>query len=300
MENNSLMEALESNANLLYDVINDLLPSPEKAMSYQSRLFEAMRYSSLSLGKRLRPFLLASSASLFGVGQTSYLHAAAAIEFIHTYSLIHDDLPSLDDDDTRRGKPSCHVKFDEATAILAGDSLLTYAFEILSNPLIHADPSVRCELIQAVSKAIGFRGMVGGQMMDILSETSKLTIDEVAHMQRMKTGALFTVACEIGAILGKAPMHQRNSLKAYAQAIGLAFQITDDLLDVEIVEVVAHKTSRKNKSAGKATFVTALGIEKARNQAVMLSEQAIMHLESFDKRADNLRKLAKFIVERKS
>jgi len=296
----NLENRLRETSELLGDRMDMLLPDPVKARIGEARLYEAMRYSALSPGKRLRPFLVVSSAGIFGVGNTSSLQTAAAIEFIHAYSLIHDDLPAIDDDDTRRGRPSAHIQFDEATAILAGDALLTLAFEVLADMTTHADPMVRCELIQSLAKAAGPRGMVAGQMMDLVSETENLTMDEIAHLQRMKTGALFAISCEAGAILGKAAPRLRNALRGYAQDIGLAFQITDDILDYTKGRSPARARSetRENKSAGKPTFVTAMGLDKAKTHARMLTNQAIMHLEVFDKKADILRELARFVVER--
>jgi len=263
-------------------------------------ILEAMRYSALSGGKRLRPFLVVCSANLFGVSEKSAIEAACAIEFIHTYSLIHDDLPAMDNDDLRRGKPSCHKAFGEAAAILAGDGLLTYAFQVLSSPNLHPDPAVRCELINALAQASGSWGMVGGQMMDIEAEKQNLSVDEIIRLQRLKTGELFAVSCEAGAILGKAPSMMRKLLRAYAHDMGLAFQITDDLLDAEGTRAETGKAVGKDKDAGKATLVTGMGIERARDHAQLLIDQAISHLDVFDKKADNLRELAKFVISRKS
>ena len=264
------------------------------------RVLEAMRYSTLSGGKRLRPFLTVSCASLFGVSLESAIEAAAAIEFIHTYSLIHDDLPAMDNDDLRRGKPTCHKQFDEATAILAGDGLQAYAFQILSSPRTHADPNVRCELVHSLAIASGCWGMVGGQMMDMEAHNQKLSMDEIIRLQRMKTGELFAVSCEAGAILGKAPAMMKKMLRAYAHDMGLAFQITDDLLDVEGTRTSTGKGVRKDKIKGKATLVASMGVERARDHADMLSKQAISHLGVFDKKADNLRALAQYVVSRKA
>lgn len=266
----------------------------------EAKVLEAMRYSALSGGKRLRPFLTVSSASLFGVSMESALQAAAAIEFVHTYSLVHDDLPAMDNDPLRRGKPSCHVKFGEAAAILAGDGLLTLAFEVLADPNVHADAAVRCEMIRSVAQAAGYTGMVGGQMMDLEAEHKKLSLDEIIRLQRLKTGELFAVSCEAGAILGKAPSAMRNRLKAYANDMGLAFQITDDLLDAEGSRVETGKEVNKDKNAGKATLVSVMGIERAREHAQFLVKQAISHLDTFDKKADHLRMLAEFVITRRS
>lgn len=288
----TLDEALLNTAEALYDKMDALLPEPE--IGKGRRLLEAMRYVALSHGKRLRPFLTVSTANLFGVSKSSALQTAAAIEFIHAYSLVHDDLPAMDDDNIRRGQPSCHVKYDEATAILVGDSLLTLAFEIISDPSTHFDAQVRCELIEAIAKASGHRGMVGGQMLDLSANHNRMSINEITRLQRMKTGALFVVSCEAGAILGKASKSLRNAVRGYANDLGLAFQITDDLLDQE-----SDADERMDKSAGKATFVSMLGVDKAREQAKILSEQAIRHLHMFDSRADILRELAHFLVDRK-
>ena len=265
----------------------------------EETILEAMRYSTLSGGKRLRPFLTVCSANLFGVSFEAAIEAASAIEFIHTYSLIHDDLPAMDNDDLRRGKPTCHKAFGEAAAILAGDGLLTYAFQILASPKVHADASVRCELISALAVASGCWGMVGGQMMDLEAENKQLSLEEIIRLQRMKTGELFAVSCEAGAILGKAPGMMRKLLRAYAHDMGLAFQITDDLLDVEGTRTHMGKTVRKDKIAGKATLVSVMGVERAREHAQILIRQAISHLDVFDKKADHLRALAEFVISRK-
>jgi farnesyl diphosphate synthase len=274
-------------------------PEEQNEVRGEETILDAMRYSTLGGGKRLRPFLTMCSAGLFGVSGDSAIEAAAAIEFIHTYSLIHDDLPAMDNDDLRRGKPSCHKAFGEAAAILAGDGLLTYAFQVLSSPKVHADTAVRCELIGALAQASGCWGMVGGQMMDLEAENKQLSLEEIIRLQRLKTGELFAVSCEAGAILGKAPGMMRNLLRAYAHDMGLAFQITDDLLDVEGTRSQVGKGVRKDKIAGKATLVSVLGVERAREHAQILTKQAISHLDVFDKKADNLRALAEFVVSRK-
>lgn len=270
---------------------------PEAGIA-ERRLFDAMRWGSLNGGKRLRPFLATCSAFLFGVDDRSALRAAAAIEFIHCYSLIHDDLPAMDDSDLRRGYATVHKKFDDATAILAGDALLTYAFEILADPETHQDPHVRCALITAVSKASGANGMVGGQMLDLIAETTPLDIGAITRLQRMKTGELIAVSCEMGAILGKAAPPQRHALRAYAHDLGLAFQIIDDLLDAEGSEAKTGKPVGRDDVAGKATFVTILGKERARAQAHLLADQAIRHLNIFEGRAKHLEQVARFVVER--
>ena len=314
-----LQNALAEISEKLDRVMDELLPSPlavaNKVISLHSReeetavtappsgeakVMEAMRYSALAGGKRLRPFLTVESAKLFGVNPDAAIMTAAAIEFVHTYSLIHDDLPAIDNDDFRRGKPSCHKQFGEAAAILAGDALLTYAFEVLSHPGVHPDPSVRCELIRSLARAAGVRGMVGGQMMDIDAEHQSMEADEIIRLQRLKTGELFAVSCEVGAILGKAPDAMRARLSRYAHDIGLAFQITDDLLDVEGTRTTTGKGVKKDKIAGKATLIGVLGIDRAREQANTLATQAVEHLSAFDHRADALRTLAQYVVSRKS
>ncbi len=295
-----LFEELEKTSNLIYDKMDDLIPEIDGSRVGESRLSRAMRYTALSEGKRIRPFLVMKSAGLFGVSESSAAQVASAIEFIHAYSLIHDDLPALDDDDVRRGKPSCHVAFDEATAILAGDALLTYAFEVISHPSTHADSKVIAELVQSVAKAIGAGGMIGGQMIDIMSEDKELNIEEITRLQRMKTSALFAISCESGAILGKAPFTLRNALRGYAYDIGLAFQITDDLLDAQISN--DDESQRVNKSEEKGTYVSIMGVEKSKKQTEMLCEQAISHLEVFGKspQSELLKDLARYIVNRKN
>lgn len=294
----TLRAALEEATTLVDEQLDDLLPPVRKDRVGERRLAEAMRYATLSPGKRLRPFLVVQSARLFGVSQASALQVAAAVELIHSYSLIHDDLPALDNDDLRRGQPSCHKKYDEATAILAGDALLTLAFEVLSHPTTHGDSGVRASLVLSISEACGVKGMIGGQIMDLISERRELNIEEITRLQRMKTGALFSVSCEAGAILGKAARPMRNALRAYAYDIGLAFQIRDDLLDAASEELPAANSDRQNKSSGKGTYVSAMGVEKAERQANILVEQAIAHLEVFGKRADILKDLARFVIDR--
>lgn len=314
-----IQDALAEVAEKLDRVMDGLLPNPvavqNKVISLHSReektetsappsgetkVMEAMRYSSLAGGKRMRPFLTVECAKLFGVAPDVALTAAAAIEFVHVYSLIHDDLPAMDNDDFRRGKPSCHKQFGEAAAILAGDALLTYAFEVMAHPSVHPDANVRCELIRSVASAAGARGMVGGQMMDLDAENKELSTEEVIRLQRLKTGEMFAVSCEAGAILGKAPDALRSRLQRYAHDIGLAFQITDDLLDVEGTREETGKGVGKDKKKGKATLVSVMGVERARDHAKVLVEQAIAHLSAFDERAESLRALAKFVISRRS
>ena len=293
----NLAAAMAESAALVNEALDRILPKSDFA---ESRLFEAMRYSALGGGKRLRPFLVLRSAGLFGVSLDCALRAAAAVECIHCYSLIHDDLTAMDNSDLRRGRPTSHKQFDEATAILAGDALLTIAFEILADPRTHEDPKVRCNLVTALAKASGAQGMVGGQMLDLIAETTALDIGAITRLQRMKTGELIAFSAEAGAILGKASVQHHNALRAYAHDLGLAFQIIDDLLDAEGTEAETGKSVGRDVKAGKATFVTILGHDRARQQAKLLSEQAIQHLAVFQGRAAHLEDVARFVVERKA
>jgi farnesyl diphosphate synthase len=276
-----------------------LLPKGEEG---EARVFDAMRYSSLGGGKRLRAFFVLAGATLFKVGAMPALRTASAIEFVHAYSLIHDDLPAMDDDDLRRGKPSCHKQFDEATAILAGDALQALAFEVLAHEATHGDPAVRMALVSELARAAGAHGMVGGQMLDLLAETQgpDISIGAITRLQRLKTGALISFSCTAGAILGKAAEPIRAALTAYAHDLGLAFQIVDDLLDVEGDAAELGKATNKDAAAGKATFVSILGVERARAQASLLAQQAATHLESLGPPADLLKQAARFVVERRA
>jgi farnesyl diphosphate synthase len=268
---------------------------------YEARVVEAMRYAVLAPGKRLRPFLVLASAQLFSVSRRSALQAAVAVELVHAYSLVHDDLPAMDDSDLRRGRPTVHKAFDEATAILAGDGLLTLAFEVLASPDTHGDPGVRCELVASLAQAAGINGMVGGQMFDLIAESHpELDIGAITRLQRLKTGALIAFSCEAGAILGKAPMELRMALRGYAHDLGLAFQIADDLLDVQGSAGETGKPVRQDAAAGKATFVSILGPERARAQAELLVRQAVAHLDLFKERAELLREAARFVVDRRT
>jgi len=293
----SLKKALAENAKAVSQVLDKLL---KPGTGPEARVVEAMRYTTLGGGKRIRPFLVTASADLFNVDPASALRVAAAVEMVHCYSLIHDDLPAMDDDELRRGKPTCHVKFDEATAILAGDALLTKAFEVLSDEDTHADPKVRSDLTLALAKAAGEAGMVGGQMLDLFAEDHDLKMPEITRLQRMKTGALIAVSCETGAILGKASENAHHVLHAYAHDVGLAFQIADDLLDVEGDEKEVGKKTGKDAAAGKATFVSLLGPERAREQAKVLADQAASHLEIFGEKSKLLKELAHYVVNRRA
>ncbi len=264
----------------------------------RARLFEAMRYAAIGGGKRLRPLLVTAACALFHVDRDRALRAGLAVECIHVYSLIHDDLPAMDDDDLRRGKPTVHRAFDEATAILAGDSLHALAFEVLADEATHEDPFVRAELIGELARASGPAGMAGGQMMDLAAEETRLDLPAVTRLQQLKTGALIGFCLEAGAIMGRVPAEGRTSLRGFARDVGLAFQITDDILDVEGEEEKTGKRLRKDGAAGKETFVSLLGLERARQQASILVDQAVEHLQGFGAEADLLRAIARFAIER--
>ncbi len=261
------------------------------------RVTEAMRYAALGQAKRLRPFLTVESAALFGVPRERALRAGAALECVHCYSLVHDDLPAMDDDDLRRGKPTVHKAFDEATAILAGDALLTFAFEILSDAETHPEAHVRIKLVAGLARAAGLAGMVGGQMLDIEAETrAGSDLDGIVRIQSLKTGALFRNACEAGAILGEA---DPAPLIRYAEKIGLAFQIADDILDVESTPEALGKATQKDKEMGKATFVELLGMRQAKARAAALVDEAVASIDMYGEKAAVLSEAARFIVERR-
>ncbi len=276
-------------------ILEELLPVPH---GRHGRVQEAMRYAVFAGGKRLRPFLVVRSAMLFDVPARSALRVGAALEAMHTYSLVHDDLPCMDDDVLRRGKPTTHVQFDEATAVLAGDALLTLAFEILADPETHASAAVRCQLVAGLARAAGSEGMVGGQMMDMQAPDETHDADDVITLQRLKTGALFEFACEAGAILGEAGGEARETLRAYARDFGLAFQITDDLIDTLGDADAAGKSVGKDKDQGKATLVSIHGIEGARAEAEKLAARAAARLGGFAAKAELLRALPYRLIGR--
>jgi farnesyl diphosphate synthase len=293
----SIPEALAEQARIVEAAIDSLLPLPEGP---ERRLIEAMRYATLGGGKRLRGFLVMEVSSLFGVAQACAARAAASVEMLHAYSLVHDDLPCMDDDDVRRGKPSTHRAFDEATAVLAGDALQTRAFEVLAEPDTHSDPLARCELVAALGLASGSRGMAGGQMIDMATEGQSLTAAEVGRLQALKTGRLIQYSAEAGAILGRAAVQVRTQLGWYGRDLGAAFQIADDILDAVGTTEGIGKTAGKDEAAGKATLVSLMGVERARAHAEMLARQAAEHLDAFGPEADRLRALAQFVVSRQS
>lgn len=286
------LAAIQADIDASFDA---LLPLPGDP---RDRLVQAMRYATIGGGKRLRPLLVTATAAMYGVDRQVAVRAGTALEAIHVYSLIHDDLPCMDNDDLRHGKPTVHKAFDDGTAVLAGDALHDFAFEILSDPAMSGDPFVRVELIRTLAVNSGTNGMAGGQMMDIVAESATFDLPTVTRLQQLKTGALLAAAVEMGAILGRLPPEGRTHLRGYARDIGLAFQIADDLLDAEGDEAAAGKALRKDAVAGKETFVSLLGVERAREQARILVDQAIAHLGSHGSEADLLRELARFIVER--
>lgn len=295
--NNLLGEEIRRVQSEIDSVFDAILPIPDDT---SARLVEAMRYAAIGGGKRVRPLLVCSTAALFGVSRDAALRAGAAIEAIHVYSLIHDDLPCMDNDDLRHGKPTLHKAYDEATALLAGDALHALAFEILADDATSEDPFTRSELILTLGQASGMSGMAGGQMMDMVADEKGVVYDlqAITKLQQLKTGALLAAAVEMGAILGKVPPQARAHLRAYARDIGLAFQIADDLLDVEGDIEKAGKALRKDNEQGKQTFVTLMGVDQARDQARALVDQAVLRLASYGSEADILRALARFIVER--
>jgi farnesyl diphosphate synthase len=293
----TLQEALEECVVGVNKTISRLLPETDLA---EARLYNAMRHGVLNGGKRLRPFMVMQSSKLFNVDSARARRVAAAVEFVHCYSLIHDDLPAMDNADLRRGVPTIHVKYDEATAILAGDALLTLAFEVISDRDTHPDPYVRMELVRKLAEASGPQGMVGGQMLDLIGEQEEFDLGTISRMQRMKTGKLMAFACEAGAILGKADEPHKKALCAYAYDLGLAFQVTDDILDVEEPASQTGKPANQDEKAGKSTFVSAMGKEEAKSRAQMLVAQACRHLNVFESRADMLKELANYVLERRT
>jgi len=291
--------AMASAAAEIEQALDALIPPPD---GDEARLYEAMRYASMGGGKRLRGFLVLEGAAQFVVARDAALRVAAAIEMLHAYSLVHDDLPCMDDDDLRRGKPTVHRAFDEATAVLAGDALQTQAFLVLSEPDTHADPAVRAELCRALARAAGARGMCGGQMLDMLAEEAGRPLEEaeIGRLQLLKTGKLIEFSAEAGAILGKAPIQQRHALAAYGRDLGAAFQIADDVLDATASAEETGKRTGKDADAGKATLVGLLGLERARLQAERLAAQAQDHLDAFGETAAHLRALAGYTITRRS
>jgi farnesyl diphosphate synthase len=292
-----LSQALTLAAQDVETVLGEILPVPE---GRSARVAKAMRYAIFAGGKRLRPFLVLECAALFAVPRSRALRTAAAIEALHTYSLVHDDLPAMDDDDLRRGQPTVHRQFDEATAILAGDGLLTLAFEILADPATHPSAEVRTQLIADLAKAAGAAGMVGGQMIDMEAADNRFDAEAIIELQRLKTGALFEFSCVAGGRLGGASPDDLAALRAYARDFGLAFQICDDLIDVLGSAEQAGKGVGKDQAQGKATLVSIWGIERARDEAERLALQARAALDGRGAVADRLRSLPFFLLDRRT
>ena len=292
-----LTSALKHTSEQVDAALEMLLPA---AAGLHGRVHQAMRYPVFAGGKRLRPFLVMQSAGLFGVPLDQALRAAAAIECVHTYSLVHDDLPCMDDDDLRRGRPTTHKAFDEATAVLAGDALLTVAFEILADPRTHASGDVRARLVSELARAAGSEGMIGGQMIDIEAPAHAFAADEVILLQRMKTGALFEFCCVAGPVLAQAGAEHENRLRDYARDFGLVFQITDDLLDVLSTAEKTGKAVGKDAEQGKATLVSLLGVDTARAHAEELARRAANAVAGYGTAAAHLQQLPLYLLNRES
>jgi farnesyl diphosphate synthase len=298
----NLPRAIAAAAAAVDAMLETILPLPHGP---QGRVQEAMRYATFAGGKRLRPFLVLHSARLFGVEDAHALRVGSAIEVLHTYSLVHDDLPCMDDDDLRRGRPTTHIAFDEMTAVLAGDALLTIAFEILADEKTHPDPVVRIALVARLAEASGHDGMIGGQVIDMLAPSLELKerkfgVEDVVNLQRLKTGQLFEFSCEAGPILAKASPEDRARLRAYAREMGVVFQITDDLLDVTSTAEKTGKAVGKDAEMGKATLVTLLGVEGARIEAKKRAEAAIAALGPYAARSPELSGLPLFLLSRET
>ena len=298
--------SLASSPSLLHDSLTQIAADIDQEFDAllklpgdaRDRLYAAMRHAAIGGGKRLRPLLVTATAALFHVDRAVAVRVGTAVEAIHVYSLVHDDLPCMDDDDMRRGKPTVHRAFDDATAVLAGDSLHALAFEILASQQTHPDPFVRGELVSTLALASGPEGMAGGQMMDIEAENATFDLQTVMRLQALKTGALIAASVEMGAILGHIPPEGRTHLRGYARDIGLAFQIADDILDVEGDPELAGKALQKDADAGKGTFILLMGLERAKQQAEMLVAQANEHLSCYGSEANLLRAIANYITER--
>jgi farnesyl diphosphate synthase len=289
-------DRLKEAADRVNVALDALLPREQGS---ESRLISAIRYAALDGGKRLRPFFTLEVGRMFDADEAALLRAAVAVECVHTYSLIHDDLPCMDDDDLRRGRPTLHRQYDEATALLAGDALLTFAFEILADPASHSDPQMRCKLIAGLARAAGAQGMVAGQAADMAGADIGSDLIGVTRMNRQKTGALINFSVDAGALIAIASEAEKTALSRYAHDIGLAFQMVDDLLDAEGVVRDTGKAVGKDKGRGKVNFVTVLGAEATRERIGMLAQQAKQHVAMFGPRASVLREAVDFVVERR-
>lgn len=293
----SQLEArLKDTAERVHTALDGLLP---REQGPEARLLGAIRYAALGGGKRLRPFFTLEAGRIFDADEGALLRAACAIECVHTYSLVHDDLPAMDDDDLRRGRATLHRQYDEATAILAGDALLTFAFELMADPATHPDPQMRCKLITGLAKASGAQGMVAGQAADMAGADIGSDLIAVTRMNRLKTGALINFAVDAGALIGAASEAEKTALSRYAHDVGLAFQMRDDLLDAEGVVRDTGKAVGKDKARGKVNFVTVLGAGATRERIDMLAKQAKAHLGAFGSRARILLDAVDFIVDRR-
>ena len=292
---------LRDNALLVSAELDNLLSNATLAgeITRPPRLMAAIRHGVLNGGKRIRPFLLIQAAALFGVSGPGVMRAACALECLHCYSLIHDDLPSMDDDDLRRGQPTVHKAFDEAMAVLAGDALLTFAFDLMSDPLVSDDPNIRATLVQLLARASGQGGMIGGQVLDIAAETTSLNESEILQLQSMKTGALLRFACEAGAVIADAPDQHRKALTKFGEIIGQAFQLADDLLDVTSNSETMGKATGKDEAKGKKTLIDYYGIDGSKARLDQLIAEANDLLAPFGDKANILRQTAQFIIERK-
>jgi len=294
-QSDALQAALKRTAALVDVTLDEVLPQP---VGPSARVAEAMRYAVFAGGKRIRPFLTVASAGIFDVAPEHSLRVAAAIEALHTYSLVHDDLPCMDDDDMRRGRPTTHRQFDEATAVLAGDALLTLSFGLLADPATHPSSLVRAQLVAKLAEAGGVAGMIGGQMIDMLASESEFGEAEIIQLQALKTGALFEFCCEAGPILAAAGDAEQARLRAFARDFGLAFQIADDLIDATGTAEMAGKAVGKDQEQGKATLVSLFGVDKARDMALRLASSAAERLSPYGAVADDLRALPFLLLDR--